>query len=219
MSVSHLTCPLPPHQSVIWLAIYHSIKASPHYHISQSFDLSPVTTLLSHLTCPLPPHQSVIWYALYHHIPFQCFTSVNTRKTRDQNLRGVKNLKFFHMTHIYYEMAAIFLFFLNGWYWYSFSINTQKTRDANFGVLIIWIFLVWCIFMKWQPFVDFFDNGCHWYSISIDTQTTREANFKMFPCDTYLWNGSQFFNFFIKANAYIPFLLTFEKPETQTLGS
>ena len=37
-SVSHLTCPLPPHQSVIWLALYHYI-----------------TTLVSHLTCPLPP--------------------------------------------------------------------------------------------------------------------------------------------------------------------
>ena len=44
-SVSHLTCPLPPHQSVIWLALYHYITTlvshltCPHHHISQSFDL------------------------------------------------------------------------------------------------------------------------------------------------------------------------------------
>ena len=80
--VSHLTCPLPPNQSVIWLALYHRITASlhhhittsPHYcvttspchHISQSFDLPPATKPVSHLTCPLPPNQSVIWLALYH---------------------------------------------------------------------------------------------------------------------------------------------------------
>ena len=74
-SVSHLTCPLPPHQSVIWLALYHRITALPHWsvillapchHISQSFDLptatasphwsviwlAPTTTSVSHLTCP-----------------------------------------------------------------------------------------------------------------------------------------------------------------------
>ena len=79
-SFSHWTCPLPPHQSVIGLALYHHITASvshltcPHHHISQSFDLPyttkslhyligqsldlPHTTSVSHLTCPLPPHQS-----------------------------------------------------------------------------------------------------------------------------------------------------------------
>ena len=60
-SVNRLTCPLPPHQSVIWLAHCH--------HISQSFDLpstttlphwsviwlAPTTTSVNHLTCPLPP--------------------------------------------------------------------------------------------------------------------------------------------------------------------
>ena len=71
-SVNHLTCPLPPHQSVIWLAHCH--------HISQSFDLPTATTSVSHLTCPLPlhyhigqsfdlpppPHQSIIWLAPCH---------------------------------------------------------------------------------------------------------------------------------------------------------
>ena len=61
-SVSHLTCPLPPHQSVIWLALYHCITTlashltCPHHHISQSFDLPPAT------------NQSVIWLAHCHHI-------------------------------------------------------------------------------------------------------------------------------------------------------
>ena len=67
-SVSHLTYPLPPHQSVIWLAPYHHITALKYYHISQSFDLPLATTSVSHLTCPLPPHQSVIWLAHCHHI-------------------------------------------------------------------------------------------------------------------------------------------------------
>ena len=79
-SVSHLTCPLPPHQSVIWLALYHCITALLHrsviwlalYHcitalLHQSVIwLVPTTTSVSHLTCPLPPHQSVIWHTLYH---------------------------------------------------------------------------------------------------------------------------------------------------------
>ena len=61
-SVSHLTCPLPRHQSVIWLALYHYITTlvshltCPHHHISQSFDLPPAT------------NQAVIWLAHCHHI-------------------------------------------------------------------------------------------------------------------------------------------------------
>ena len=101
-SVSHLTCPLPPHQSVIWLAHCHHIsqpfdlptattssvragtsardrasarhRALPYHCISQSFDLPPATTSVSHFTCPLPPHQSVIWLALYH-----CITALPRR--------------------------------------------------------------------------------------------------------------------------------------------
>ena len=65
--VSHLTCPLPPHNIYcITMLLCHCI--------SQSFDLPPatpphlphycitalphyhITVLVSHLTCPLPPH-------------------------------------------------------------------------------------------------------------------------------------------------------------------
>ena len=46
-SVSHLTGPLPPHQSIIWLA--HCS------HICQSFGLSSTTGITA------LPHQSVIW--------------------------------------------------------------------------------------------------------------------------------------------------------------
>ena len=80
-SVNHLTCPLPAHQSVIWLTHCH--------HISQLFDLPTATTssvrasardrasarhralpyhCINHLTCPLPPHQSVIWLSHCQHI-------------------------------------------------------------------------------------------------------------------------------------------------------
>ena len=56
-SVSHLICPLPPHQSVIWLAHYH--------HISQSFDLPTATISVSHLTCCLPLHHCVTMSPCY----------------------------------------------------------------------------------------------------------------------------------------------------------
>ena len=55
--VSHLPCPLPPNQSVIWLALYHCVTMSPHHR---------VTVLVSHLPCPLPPNQSVICLAPCH---------------------------------------------------------------------------------------------------------------------------------------------------------
>ena len=63
-SVSHLTCPLPPHhQSELVLAARH--RALLYHCISQSFDLPPATTSVSHLTCPLPPHhQSELVLAL-----------------------------------------------------------------------------------------------------------------------------------------------------------
>ena len=54
-SITHLTCPLPPHHQSK-LALVLDIE---HYHITAS---------VSHLTCPLPPHQSVIWLAHCHHI-------------------------------------------------------------------------------------------------------------------------------------------------------
>ena len=74
VSVSHLSCPLPPNQSVIYLA--------PCHQTSQSFALPPTTTsphhcvtapphhritaLVSHLPCPLPPSQSLICLASCH---------------------------------------------------------------------------------------------------------------------------------------------------------
>ena len=64
-SVSHLTCPLPPHhQSELALVLALEIELVlaldiEHYHI---------TAWVSHLTCPLPPHQSVIWLSHCHHI-------------------------------------------------------------------------------------------------------------------------------------------------------
>ena len=83
--VSHLTCPLPPNQSVICLvpchqtsqsfdlpsttaSPHHRVTSSPLHHVSQSFALAPATKPVSHLPCPLPPNQSVIWLALYHRI-------------------------------------------------------------------------------------------------------------------------------------------------------
>ena len=62
-SVSHLTCPLPPHWSVSTrdrASASARHRALPYHHISHSFDLPPATTSVNHLTCPLPPHQSVI---------------------------------------------------------------------------------------------------------------------------------------------------------------
>ena len=54
-SVSHLTCPLPPHhQSELALVLEIELALAldiEHYRITAS---------VSHLTCPLPPHQSVI---------------------------------------------------------------------------------------------------------------------------------------------------------------
>ena len=49
-----------------------------------------------------------------------------------ENLGAVSNLKFFHMMHIY-EIVGIFQFFHYSQYRYSISIDTQKTRDPNFG--------------------------------------------------------------------------------------
>ena len=80
-SVSHLTCPLPPHhQSELALVLALELelalaleielalvldRALPYHCISQSFDLPTATTSVSHLTCPLPPHhQSVQALAL-----------------------------------------------------------------------------------------------------------------------------------------------------------
>ena len=76
-------------------------------------------------------------------------------------------------------MAAISLFFHNGQCWYSISIDTWKTLDANFGRLVIWNFSIWSIFMKWWPFFWFCHNGQCWYSVSVDTQKSLDATFPL----------------------------------------
>ena len=48
--VSHLPCPLPPNQSVIWLALYHCITGSPCHRSTMA-------------PCHVSPHQSVICLA------------------------------------------------------------------------------------------------------------------------------------------------------------
>ena len=76
---------------------------------------------------------------------------------------------------------------------------------------------------KMAAIFQFFHNGQHWYSISVNTRKTGDPNFG----ESVIWNFSTqsilmkcqpFFNFFIRADADIPFLLTLRKPETQTLG-
>ena len=71
--------------------------------------------------------------------------------------------------------------------------------------------------------LQFFHNGWCWYSVSINTWKTGDPNFG----GSVIWNFSvrsilkklqPFFNFFIMADADIPFPLTLGKPETQTWG-
>ena len=105
-------------------------------------------------------------------------------------------------------MAALFQFFHNGQCWYSISIDTQKTRDPNFGGSVIWNFSVWLILMKWQPFLNFFIMAWCWYSISIDTRKTGDPNFGgvgnlKFFSKSILMKRQPFFNFFIMADADI----------------
>ena len=64
-SVSHLTCPLPPHhQSELVLVLALEIELA----LALDIEHYGTTASVSHLTCPLPPHQSVIWLAHCHHI-------------------------------------------------------------------------------------------------------------------------------------------------------
>ena len=56
-SVSHLTCPLPPHhQSELVLVLVLEIELA----LVLDIEHYGTTASVSHLTCPLPPHQSVI---------------------------------------------------------------------------------------------------------------------------------------------------------------
>ena len=69
----------------------------------------------------------------------------------------------------------------------------------------------------------FFHNGQCWYSVSIDTQKTGDPTLGGLVIGNFsIWlilkKWQPFFNFFIMADADIPFLLTHGKLETQTLG-
>ena len=70
-SVSHLTCPLPPHhQSVLELELMLALEME--LTLALDIERYRITASVNHLTCPLPPHQSVIWLAHCHHIISQC---------------------------------------------------------------------------------------------------------------------------------------------------
>ena len=61
-SVSHLTCPLPPHhQSVLALTLELELALVLEIQLALALDIERyhVTASVNHLTCPLPPHQSV----------------------------------------------------------------------------------------------------------------------------------------------------------------
>ena len=57
--VSHLPCPLPPNQSVIWLALYHHITVSPWppcHHITIPLHHCTTASLQHRVTTPLHHH-------------------------------------------------------------------------------------------------------------------------------------------------------------------
>ena len=53
--VSHFPCPLPPNQSVIWLALYHCVTASPH-HCATASPRHRITASPHHCLRFSPPH-------------------------------------------------------------------------------------------------------------------------------------------------------------------
>ena len=64
-SVSHLTCPLPPHDQselVLALELELALVLEIELELRLALDIEHyrITTSVSLLTCPLPPHQSVI---------------------------------------------------------------------------------------------------------------------------------------------------------------
>ena len=90
--------------------------------------------------------------------------------------RGVSNLKFFYTIDIK-EMAAIFQIFHNDKHWYSISVNTRKTGDANFGGVSNLKFFHMIDINEMAAIFQFFHNGQHWYSI--DTGKARDVNFQL----------------------------------------
>ena len=150
------------------------------------------------------------------------FHQHSEKKTGDPNFWAVSNLKFFHMIDNN-EMAAIFQLFLNGWHWYSISIDTHKTRDPNFGVVSNLKFFCMIDITEMAAIFQLFHNGWCWYSISVDTQKTGDPNFLgglviwNFSLWSILMKWQPFFNCFIMANADIPFPSTLRKLETWIL--
>ena len=81
-------------------------------------------------------------------------------KLNQQKIRGVSNLRFFCMMHIY-KIVGIFQFFHYGQCRYSISVDTWKTRDPNFGggrVVNLKIFCTMYIY-KIAAIFQFFHNG------------------------------------------------------------
>ena len=61
ISVSHLTCPLPPHhQSGLALELELVLVLEIELALVLDIEHYGITASVSHLICPLPPHQSVI---------------------------------------------------------------------------------------------------------------------------------------------------------------
>ena len=132
--------------------------------------------------------------------------------------QGVSNLKIFHMININ-KMRAIFQFFHNGWCWYSISVDTQKTRDPNFGGSVIWNFFAPLTLTKWEPFFIFFimANSDILFPLTLgklETQTLGGLVIWNFSVPLILMKWEPFFNFFIMTNTDILFPLTLGKPET-----
>ena len=111
-------------------------------------------------------------------------------------------------------MAAIFQFFHTGQHWYSVSVNTPKTRDPNFGGLVIWKFSIWSILKKWQPFSNFFimANADIPFPLHLENQRPKLLGGSViwkFSIWSILKKWQPFFIFFIMANADILFLSNF----------
>ena len=120
-------------------------------------------------------------------------------------------------------MLAIFQFFHNGQCWYSIFVYTQKTRDPNFGGLVIRNFSIWLILKKWQPFFNFFimANTNILFPSTLRkpwTQTLGGSVIWKFSVWLILKKWQPFFNFFIMPDTDIPFPSTLGKAEIQTLG-
>ena len=70
--VSHLPCPLPPNQSVIWLALYHRVTVSPHHHTTTPPHHHVTASLHHHITaslrhCATMSQHHHVTMSLHHH--------------------------------------------------------------------------------------------------------------------------------------------------------